>query len=83
MLAGFVAVALLSGLHNDLWALLHPVAATGGTPPLLWAPDWLPKIEFPWRIAFGTVVTAAVAVLFRTPESQLAIARAHLEQAQA
>ncbi len=78
MLAGFIAVALLSGLHNDLWALLHPVSASGGAAPALWAPAWLPKVEFPWRIAFGTVVTSAVALLFRTPESQLESAAAHL-----
>ena len=78
MLAGFVAVAILSGLHNDLWALLHPISANGGAAHSLWAPAWLPKVEFPWRIAFGTVVTSAVALLFRTPESQLETAAAHL-----
>ncbi len=78
MLAGFVVVALLSGLHNDLWALAHPSPAAGGVLPLLWKPAWLPTIEFPWRIAFGTIVTASVALLFKTPESQLAIAAAHL-----
>jgi SSS family transporter len=30
-------------------------------------PDWLPEIEFPWRITCGTLVTFAIAVLFRTP----------------
>jgi Na+/proline symporter len=78
MLAGFIAVALLSGLHNDLWALSHPASASGVPQALLWKPFWLPTIEFPWRIAFGTVVTAAVALLFKTPESQLALAEAHL-----
>ncbi|RFC42840.1 MAG: Na+/proline symporter [Verrucomicrobia bacterium] len=78
MLAGFIAVALLSGLHNDLWALSHPTSALGVPLPLLWKPFWLPTIEFPWRIAFGTVVTASVALLFKTPESQLALAEAHL-----
>jgi hypothetical protein len=29
------------------------------------APAWLPRIEFPWRIAFGAVVTFAVAVCFK------------------
>lgn len=77
--AGFIAVAILSGLHNDLWALLHPVSALGEPHPSLWAPAWLPKVEFPWRIFFGTTVTAAVALLFRTPDSQLAVAEAHLQ----
>ena len=29
------------------------------------APAWLPRIEFPWRITFGAVVTFAVARLFQ------------------
>lgn len=82
MLAGFVAVALFSGLHNDLWALLHPSLDPGTAPPTLWAPSWLPRCEFPWRIAIGTVVTSAVALCFRTPESQLATAAAHLAEAE-
>ena len=79
MLAGFIAVSLLSGLHNDLWALAHPVAAVGSSAPVLWAPHWLPTIEFPWRVAVGSIVTTCVALLFRTPEAQLLVAEAHLE----
>ncbi|MDD5201196.1 MAG: sodium:solute symporter [Terrimicrobiaceae bacterium] len=74
MLFGFVVVALLSGLHNDVWALLHPVAP--GVPhPVLWAPAWLPRIEFPWRIAFGSIATFCVALCFRTPAAQIAVAQ--------
>ena len=40
-------------------------AATPGA--FLWKPEWLPAIEFPWRITFGTIVTFAVAICFRTP----------------
>ncbi len=80
--AGFVVVAVLSGLHNDLWALLHPANAQGTVAAPLWKPHWLPAIEFPWRIAFGTIVTAGVAVLFKTPDSQLAVAQAHLDSVQ-
>ncbi|HEY5705236.1 MAG TPA: sodium:solute symporter [Terrimicrobiaceae bacterium] len=79
MLCGFLVVALLSGLHNDLWTLLHPAAA-GFAHPALWAPAWLPRIEFPWRIAFGAVVTFAVAVCFRTPEPQLLVAKEYVER---
>ncbi|MEO6788997.1 MAG: sodium:solute symporter [Chthoniobacteraceae bacterium] len=67
MLAGFAVVALLSGLHNDVWQLLHPHQRA-----VLWQPDWLPVIEFPWRILFGTVVTFATAVCFRTPANRIA-----------
>ncbi len=80
MLCGFIVVAILSGLHNDIWALLHP-PAPGQHPPVLWAPAWLPHIEFVWRVAFGTVVTAAIALCFRTPESQLKVAQDHLDNA--
>jgi solute:Na+ symporter, SSS family len=70
MMCGFLVVAVLSGLHNDIWTLLHPNTA-GNVHPALWAPAWLPRIEFPWRIAFGAVVTFAVAVCFKTPEPKV------------
>ena len=57
MIAGFLVVSLMSGLHNDVWALF------AGKP--LWKPAWLPVIEFPWRILFGTVTTFFIAVSFR------------------
>ena len=58
MLCGFIVVAILSGLHNDVWAI---------TGHALWKPNWLPVIEFPWRIMFGTIVTFSIAVCFRSP----------------
>ena len=70
MVCGFLVVAVLSGLHNDIWTLLHPNTA-GSEHRVLWAPAWLPRIEFPWRIAFGAVVTFAVAVCFKTPEPKV------------
>jgi len=57
MVAGFLAVAILSGLPSDLLKLC-------GLPPLP-RPDWLPLIAFPWRITFGTLVTFFVGYLFR------------------
>ena len=77
MLCGFLVVAVLSGLHNDIWALLHPVM--NGKPPVLWAPEWLPRIEFPWRIAFGAVITFCVALCFRTSDAQIRVAEEHLK----
>jgi len=29
-------------------------------------PHWLPTMEFPWWICFGTIVTFFVAILFQT-----------------
>ncbi|MEI8108398.1 MAG: hypothetical protein WCI46_11325, partial [Verrucomicrobiota bacterium] len=72
MLAGFLVVALLSNLFND--------AATMFGPPLYKTPHWLPIIEFPWRIAFGTIVTYSVAFCFSTPTSQIAKLQSDLSQ---
>src|SRR5437763_10759978 len=41
-------------------------------------PDWWPKIAWPWFVCVGCLVTVAVCVLFRTPESQIATAEAHV-----
>ncbi|MDD5350932.1 MAG: hypothetical protein PHQ12_12040, partial [Chthoniobacteraceae bacterium] len=87
MFCGFAAVAFLSGLHNDLWNLLHP-----GDPTFLqwkewypkgpsfqhWRIAWMPTIEFPWRITAGTLVTGAVALLFRTPAAKVQSVRERL-----
>ena len=59
MLAGFLAVAVLSDLPNDLWKM-----AAGRS--MYENPEWMPVIEFPWRIMAGTLVTAAVALCFRS-----------------
>jgi solute:Na+ symporter, SSS family len=66
MAGGFVAVAILSGLPNDVLSLFHRTPLT--------YPDWLPLIEFPWRIFFGTTVTFLIAILFRR-ESKLSSPR--------
>lgn len=63
MLAGFVAVAFLSNLPNDLWKMF-----AGGH--LYTNPEWLPVIEFPWRIMAGTLVTVAVALCFKSERAQ-------------
>ena len=67
MLTGFFVVAILSDLLNNIARIFGTVAYT--TPP------WLPKMEFPWWICFGTIVTFLVAVLFRTSNAQIAINR--------
>jgi Na+/proline symporter len=77
MACGFVFVALFSGLHNDIWALMHPVNA-GEDKAVLWRPEWMPAIEFPWRIMFGTLLTFGIAICFRTPREQVEKARAHV-----
>jgi Na+/proline symporter len=58
MITGFIVVAILSGLPNNIAGLL------GGK--LYMQPSWLPVMEFPWWICFGTIVTFSIAILFRT-----------------
>jgi Na+/proline symporter len=58
MIIGFIVVTILSGLPNSL-------ARMFGT-KLYEQPEWLPVMEFPWWICFGTIVTFLVAVTFRT-----------------
>jgi len=58
MAAGFIAVAYLSGLDQSIAGLV------GGKG--FGRPEWMPIVEFPWRIFFGTVVTFSVAMCFAT-----------------
>src|SRR5215475_636492 len=58
MIVGFIVVAILSGLPNNIAGLF------GGK--LYTQPSWLPVMQFPWWICFGTIVTFSVAILFRT-----------------
>jgi Na+/proline symporter len=76
MVAGFIVVAILSGLHTDLGVL------TGLRPPLVKGEHPWPGlvVEFPWRILIGSLVTAGIALMFRTPPEQLEITRAHLAE---
>jgi len=73
MIIGFIAVCILSGLHNTLWEIIRNNPAE-----ILWKPAWLPEIAFPWRIAFGSIITFAIAILFPTSPSQQEFARAHV-----
>ena len=67
MIAGFLVVAVLSGLPNNIAGIFGTHFYT--------QPSWLPVMEFPWWIFFGTLVTFLVAVLFKTSHQQLAINR--------
>src|SRR6266516_1046271 len=58
MIIGFIVVAILSGLPNKLAALFGTMVYK--------QPQWLPVMEFPWWICFGTIVTFSVAILFKT-----------------
>ena len=58
--AGFMVVAVLSDLPNDVASLFGVRIYEN--------PAWLPIVAFPWRILFGTIITFLVALLFRTGE---------------
>src|SRR6266704_2140148 len=58
MITGFIVVTILSDLLNTVARLFGKIAYV--------KPAWLPTMEFPWWICFGTIVTFSVAILFRT-----------------
>jgi SSS family solute:Na+ symporter len=58
MIIGFIVVTILSGLPNNIAGIF------GGK--LYTQPTWLPVMEFPWWIFFGTIVTFSVAIVFKT-----------------
>jgi solute:Na+ symporter, SSS family len=58
MVAGFVVVCLISGLPNAIARIFGA--------KLYDQPNWLPVMEFPWWICFGSIVTFFVAISFRT-----------------
>jgi solute:Na+ symporter, SSS family len=69
MIIGFIVVAILSGLPNAIGRIV-----TGAGPeqyPVYPQPAWLPVMEFPWWICFGTIATFSVAVLFKTDHDRV------------
>src|SRR5580704_3544707 len=49
MIIGFIVVAILSGLPNNIAGIFGGIVYT--------QPTWLPVMKFPWWICFGTIVT--------------------------
>ena len=68
MIAGIIAVAYLSNLPNEVWTMV-----TGS--PLYENFEWLPVIEFTWRVLAGTLVTVTVALCFRSRKTMTEAAR--------
>jgi SSS family transporter len=58
MITGFIVVTIISDLPNTIARAFGKIAYV--------PPHWLPVMEFPWWICFGTIVTFSVAILFRT-----------------
>ncbi len=69
MIIGFIVVAILSGLPNAIGRIITGAGADQF--PLYPQPDWLPVMEFPWWICFGTIATFVVAILFKTDHDRV------------
>ena len=63
MIIGFIVVAILSGLPNNIAEIFAGKLYT--------QPTWLPVMKFPWWICFGTIVTFFVAISFRSSREHL------------
>jgi SSS family solute:Na+ symporter len=81
MITGIMSVLVLCKVSIpafDIAALF-----SGHVVPVHWVfgyfmPEWWPKISWPWFVFVGCVVTLLISVLFRTPQTQVAAARAHI-----
>ncbi|HEY2138899.1 MAG TPA: hypothetical protein VGH00_02385, partial [Chthoniobacterales bacterium] len=81
MMLGIASVLILCKVSIpgfDLGALVHGRLAADTWNFGWFMPEWWPNIAWPWFVFVGCVVTLAVAVLFRTPPSQIAAAEAHV-----
>ena len=76
MLAGFLTVAVVSGLSNQVAQMFG-----GRVYP---QPGWLPVMEWPWWVMSSSLMTFLVAICFRTPAGRVPPAEAPtLDAAQA
>src|SRR5437660_753168 len=87
---GMNVVAMIVGITSVLviWKITTPAfdilaLFRGKLGPAEWnfgwfMPEWWPKISWPWYVFVGCTVTLAITILFRTPESQVATAGAHV-----
>src|SRR5438445_2731752 len=70
MITGFIVVTVISDLPNTVARAVLKIRDPHEH-PLYQPPSWLPTMEFPWWICFGTIVTFSVAILFRSREHHL------------
>ena len=84
MIVGIMSVLVLCKVSMpafDILALLHGKFVAAEWNFGWFMPDWWPKISWPWFVFVGCAVTLSIAVLFRTPASQIAAAEAHVASA--
>jgi Na+/proline symporter len=86
MTAGILSVLILCKVSIpafDVLALFHGKLVAGSWNFGWFMPEWWPNISWPWFVFVGCVVTLAIAVLFRTPENQIALAEKHVARSAA
>src|SRR5882724_1211456 len=84
MIIGIMSVLVLCKVSIpafDFLALLRGKLVASQWNYAWFMPDWWPKICWPWFVFVGSAVTLSIAVLFRTPASQIAAAEAHVASA--
>ena len=83
MIVGIMSVLVLCKVTMpafDILALLHGKLVAAQWNFGWFMPDWWPQISWPWFVFVGCAVTLSIAVLFRTPASQIAAAEAHVSR---
>jgi ABC-type phosphate transport system permease subunit len=81
MIVGIISVLILCKVSMpafDVLALLKGKLVAAEWNFGWFMPEWCPQISWPWFVFVGSVVTLAIAILFRTPASQIAAAEAHV-----
>jgi len=84
MIVGIMSVLVLCKVSIpafDFVALLHGKFVAASWDFGWFMPEWWPHISWPWFVFVGCTVTLAIAILFRTPPTQIAVAEAHVSAA--
>src|SRR5256714_6002903 len=84
MIIGITSVLVLCKVSIpafDFVALLHGRFVAASWNFGWFMPEWWPHISWPWFVFVGCTVTLAIAILFRTPVTQIAAAEAHVAAA--
>lgn len=81
MIAGVSSVLILCKVSIPAFDIL--ALFTGQVVAVHWVfgyfmPEWWPAISWPWFVFVGCVVTVGISILFRTPQSQMEAAKAHV-----
>ena len=84
MIIGIMSVLVLCKVSIpafDFLALLHGKFVAASWNFGWFMPEWWPHISWPWFVFVGCTVTLAIAILFRTPATQIAAAETHVASA--